>query len=178
MNQRMWLLGFLPIPLSRLRPLSLSWPTTAEFGGISLKVQCHLSQLDSVCKVPFQNLIYTFGKIMKIWLLDHIMKGSLSPVGQHTFAFPFWVEQLLPVPLHPLRWARVQDHGLQRAWKCISPCLCLLAQHWSLVYFSVNQKQRDEHDGVLDRGRLWTVLLFIFVHVWVTHLVPCVSDWP
>ena len=42
---------------------------------------------------------------MKIWLLDHIMKGTLSPVGQHTFAFPFWVEQLLPVPLHPLRWA-------------------------------------------------------------------------
>ena len=42
---------------------------------------------------------------MKIWLLDHIMKGTLSPVGQHTSAFPFWVEQLLPVPLHPLRWA-------------------------------------------------------------------------
>lgn len=60
--------------------------------------------------------------------------------------------------------ARVQDHGLERAWKryqsmFVSPCTTL-----SLVYSSVKQKQRDEHDDVLeaDFGRCsW----FLFVHV-------------
>lgn len=125
-------------------------------------MQSHLSQLDSVCKVPFQNLIYTFGKIMKTSLLDHIMKGTLSPVCQHTFAFPFWL--CLSIPSGGQESRIVGQESRTTAWKryqsmFVSPCTTL-----SLVYFSVKQKQRDEHDEVLeaDFGRCsW----FIFVHV-------------
>lgn len=99
----------------------------------------------------------------------HNEKHPFTCMPAH-FCFSFLgMEQLLPVPLHPPRRAGLQGEspgpqpgkGLETYQAMFeSPCTT-----WSPVYFSVKQKQRDEHDDVLDRGRLWTVLLFIFVHV-------------